>query len=86
MDDRERSDGERSDRPPPADSATLVVRTWLEPRDDGQPRLRGTLSELDGRIIGAFDSKERLAELVEHRVAGGSPSPDEPRALNDDDR
>jgi len=58
-------------RPPLASAATLVVRTWLDPRSDGPPRLRGTVSELGGRMLGAFDTLERLAALVEAHTAGG---------------
>ena len=49
-------------------ASTLVVRAWLEPGSDGPPVLRGTLAELGGRMLGAFDSVETLAALVERQI------------------
>ncbi|MBX9815276.1 MAG: hypothetical protein A4S12_00510 [Proteobacteria bacterium SG_bin5] len=50
-------------------ASTLVVRAWLEPGADGAPVLRGTVAELGGRMLGAFDSLDRLAALVSAHVA-----------------
>jgi hypothetical protein len=50
-------------------ASTLVVRTWLEPRSGGPPVLRGTLAQLGGRMLGAFDSVETLAALVRRHMA-----------------
>ena len=68
-----------------ANATTLVVKTWLEPRDDGPPRLRGTVSELGGRMLGAFDSLERLAALVDNHTAGGPPASILTTSETDDD-
>jgi hypothetical protein len=53
-------------------AATLVVRAWLEPVAGGEPVLRGTIGELGGRMLGAFDSLEKLVALVEAHVADKS--------------
>ena len=49
-------------------ASTLVVRAWLEPVAGGAPILRGTIGQLGGRMLGAFDSVESLAALVERHV------------------
>jgi len=56
-------------------AATLVVRAWLEPVAGGAPVLRGTVTELGGRMLGAFDTLESLAALVDRHVAP-PPEPD----------
>ena len=67
--------GEDPIRPPLESAATLVVRTWLQNGSDGVPRLRGTVSELvSQRMLGAFDSLERLAALVEDHATGRPPT------------
>jgi len=52
-------------------AASLVVRAWLEPGPDGLI-LRGTVCRLGGRMLGAFDSLERLFALIEADVASKS--------------
>jgi len=47
---------------------TLVVRAWLEPAGDGEPVLRGTLAQVGGRMLGAFNSVESLAALVQRHL------------------
>ncbi|MFA5964682.1 MAG: hypothetical protein WC804_11750 [Sphingomonas sp.] len=61
-------------------AATLVVRAWLEPVAGGAPVLRGTVAALGGRMLGAFDSLESLAALVDRHVAAppDQPDPDQP--------
>lgn len=61
-------------------AASLVVRAWLEPVAGGAPVLRGTVSALGGRMLGAFDSLESLAALVDRHVAAppDQPGPDQP--------
>jgi len=49
-------------------ASTLVVRAWLEPAAGG-PVLRGTVAVLGGRMLGSFDTLERLAALVEAHLA-----------------
>jgi hypothetical protein len=49
-------------------ASTLIVRAWLEPASDGPPILRGTLAQIGGRMLGAFDSVETLAALVERHI------------------
>jgi hypothetical protein len=47
---------------------TLVVRAWLEPAGGSTPVLRGTLAQIGGRMLGAFDSVESLAALVQRHL------------------
>lgn len=47
---------------------TLVVRAWLEPNRGSEPVLRGTLAQVGGRMLGAFDSVESLAALVQRQL------------------
>ncbi len=67
-DDKDAARGDKGDSDRIGQPATIIVRAWLEPRADGPPRLRGTVAELGGRMLGAFDTVERLAELVAKRV------------------
>jgi hypothetical protein len=73
--DGDHTHGDQHIRLPLANAATLTVRAWLEPRPDGPPRLRGTVQVLGGPMLGAFDSLERLVELIStHAPAGPAPS------------
>ncbi|WP_294090803.1 hypothetical protein [Sphingomonas sp.] len=79
-DDQDAARGEQSDIDRIGQPATIIVRAWLEPRADGPPVLRGTVAELGGRMLGAFTTVERLAELVAGHVdirLGSPPGPDE---------
>ena len=78
------TDNDRSaqhDSPGPislARAQTFVVRAWLEPQSNAAPRLRGIVTELGGRMLGAFETVERLAELVER---GGAAQPSAPESF-----
>lgn len=70
MDDATRDDadplpdatpGQPPDRPP---ARTLLLRIWRERSDGPDPVLRGTLSDLSGRPLGAFASVAALGALL----------------------
>jgi hypothetical protein len=69
MDDAEQSDEFSVPITLGGSAANLVVRAWLEPGPSGEPVLRGTVAVLGGRMLGAFDSLERLVALVEIHLA-----------------
>lgn len=69
---------------PLVQARTYVVRSWLEPRADGPPQLRGIVEELGGRTLGAFDSIERLATLV-GRIDGAALPPPSLLMMNPED-
>jgi hypothetical protein len=48
---------------------TLLVRCWIEPTADASPRLRGTVSELSGEQLGAFETLPGLAALLRRILA-----------------
>ena len=50
-------------------AATFLVRAWLEPVRGFPPILRGTVAECGGPMLGAFDSIETLAALVNRHLA-----------------
>ena len=47
---------------------TLLVRCWIESTADA-PRLRGTVSELSGERLGAFETLPGLAALLRKILA-----------------
>jgi hypothetical protein len=51
---------EASARPP---AFTLLLRIWTE-QDGAEPLVRGTLSDLSGKPLGAFGSFETLRALL----------------------
>lgn len=48
----------------PERTRSFIVRVWFEPSSDGQPVLRGTVAELGGGPIGAFNSALEMSALL----------------------
>jgi hypothetical protein len=49
---------------------SYIVRLWFERREGAPPALRGTVAELGGETIGAFNSIRELSALMVREIIG----------------
>ncbi len=64
-DSSDRPDDQRTER-----TRSYIVRVWFERCEGTPPALRGTVSEIGGKTIGAFNSIRELSALLARAIGG----------------
>jgi hypothetical protein len=66
--DRRRGPSNRLVQHRPERTRSFLVRVWFEPSAEGPPVLRGTIAELGGDTLGAFNTIEELSALLVREI------------------